>query len=144
LDRGIGSGPHVGVAEVCACPCVHPQAQAGQAQAPEREVGAGDQGSTLEIGTGPEEEAAGPTVAVDEESVRSLESPGRPHHHIGKEHTVRPYAAIGSSLSSGIEPKAVALRLEAGREETSTEYSDESNPQSTAHDSRPDSFRCLR
>ena len=81
---------------------------------------------------------------MDEESVRSLESPGRPYHHIGKEHAVGPHATVGSSLSSGIEPKAVALRLEAGGEETSAEYSDESNPQATAHDSRPDSFRCLR
>ena len=115
-----------------------------QAQAPKSQVGAGDQRPTLQIRTRPEEEASSASIAVDEESVRGLESAGRTHHHISEENAVGPNPAVGGGLSSRVEPEAIALRLEATGEEPKAEYRDESSPQASAHDFRPPSFRCRR
>ncbi len=108
-------------------------------------VGAGDQRPSLQIGARPKEEAVRrPGLAANEESVRSLESPGRPDHDVGGEHAVGPDPTVGGSLGSGIEPEPIALRLERGGEEPAPSQRRASSAPGSAHDSAPVFLRWRR
>ena len=112
LDRGLGAGPGLVTVEIESEPAVDPDADARNAEAPERQVRRGHHRAAGQLRPATEVEAiVAAWRAAHGEVVRRPRPSGWPGDHVLDADAVRGHSAVGHPLHPRIETQAIALRL---------------------------------